>query len=73
MANSALSLYYYVRVVVPMWITDAEPAAPPLRLTPAVAAVLIVAVAGTIVLGVYPRFLFDSAAASAASLAVAGR
>jgi NADH-quinone oxidoreductase subunit N len=72
-ANSALSLYYYVRIVVAMWITEPEPAAPPVRLTPAIAAVLIVAVAGTIILGVYPRFLFESAAASAASLAAVGR
>ena len=65
--NSALSLYYYVRVVVFMWITEGE-AGPAFRLSPAVAAVLVVAVAGTVALGVYPRLLFDFAAASASSL-----
>jgi NADH-quinone oxidoreductase subunit N len=65
--NSALSLYYYVRVVVFMWTSDAEPARA-FRITAPVAAVLAVTVLGTIGLGLYPRFLFDFAAISAASL-----
>ena len=68
--NSALSLYYYVRIVVSMWITPGE-AAETARFSPAVTAVLVVAVAGTIVLGVYPRWLFDFASSSAASLGAA--
>jgi NADH-quinone oxidoreductase subunit N len=68
--NSALSLYYYVRVVVFMWITEGEPVSA-FRLSPGVAAVLIVAVAGTVVLGIYPRLLFDFAASSATSLGAA--
>jgi NADH-quinone oxidoreductase subunit N len=70
-ANSALSLYYYVRVVVFMW--SAEPGAEPtpLRISPALAAVLIAAAAGTIALGVYPRLLFDFAEMSAATLGAA--
>ncbi|HSC27010.1 MAG TPA: NADH-quinone oxidoreductase subunit N [Vicinamibacterales bacterium] len=68
--NSALSLYYYVRLVVFMWITEREGAVD-FRISPAVAAVLVVTVAGTVALGVYPRLLFEFAAASAASLGAA--
>jgi NADH-quinone oxidoreductase subunit N len=68
--NSALSLYYYVRVVVFMWITQGA-AAPVLRISGAITAVLIVTVAGTLVFGIYPRALFDFARVSAASLGAA--
>ncbi len=69
--NSAISLYYYVRVVVFMWITvpDEEPV--PFSISPAVATVLVIAVAGTIVLGVYPQQLFEFAQQSAESLGAA--
>ena len=72
--NSALSLYYYARIVMLMWTAEAaEVAAPPFRPSPALTAVVAVAVAGTIGLGLYPRFLFEIAASSAASLGVAPR
>ena len=66
--NSALSLYYYVRIVVFMWLTDADAAAPSWRISPGLAAVLVVTVLGTVVLGIYPRALFEFATASAAAL-----
>ena len=69
-ANSALSLYYYIRVVVFMW-SPSPGDATPLRVSPALGAVLVAAVAGTIVLGIYPRLLFDLAQASASTLGVA--
>jgi NADH-quinone oxidoreductase subunit N len=69
--NSALSLYYYVRVVVFMWISKEEEPSLPFRLSPGIAAVLIVTVAATIVLGIYPRLLFDFAQSSAATLGAA--
>jgi NADH-quinone oxidoreductase subunit N len=68
--NSALSLYYYVRVVVFMWISEGE-AGPAFRVSPAVAVVLVITAIGTVALGVYPRLLFDFAATSAASLGAA--
>jgi NADH-quinone oxidoreductase subunit N len=68
--NSALSLYYYVRVVVAMWIGEMEGAPAPFSISPALAAVLIVSVLGTLFFGVYPRALFDLAEQSAASLGV---
>ena len=65
--NSALSLYYYVRIVVFMWIREAE-GAPALPLTPTLAAALVVSVAGTVLLGLYPGPLFDLASVSSAAL-----
>jgi NADH-quinone oxidoreductase subunit N len=70
-ANSVLSLYYYVRVVVFMWSADPAGESTPLRITPALAAVLIAAAAGTVVLGIYPRLLFEFAEASASTLGAA--
>ena len=69
--NSAISLYYYLRLVVFMYLktetTGSEPAA-----SPALAVTLAVAVAATLVLGVYPRLLFDVAEKSARTLGVGG-
>jgi NADH-quinone oxidoreductase subunit N len=70
-ANSALSLYYYARVVVFMWISDPDVATPAYRLSPAMTAVLIVTVLGTIAFGVLPNVLFEFAEGSAASLGAA--
>ena len=68
--NSALSLYYYVRVVVFMWIAEGS-TGPVLTISGAMTAVLVVTVAGTLLFGVYPGVLFDFARASAASLGAA--
>ena len=66
-ANSAISLYYYIRVVVFMWIKE-DRSAPPLTLGPAMTVALTVAIVGTIVLGIYPAPLFEFAEASARTL-----
>ena len=66
--NSALSLYYYVRVVVFMWIAEGETPGSRFRVSPALAAVIVVTALGTVALGVYPRVLFDFAESSAATL-----
>jgi NADH-quinone oxidoreductase subunit N len=69
--NSAISLYYYIRIVVFMYLktetTGSEPVA-----SPALAFTLAVAVVATIVLGMYPRLLFELADLSAQSLGAAG-
>ena len=66
-ANSAISLYYYLRVVVFMFM---KPEATPVPLVPAPAltVALVVAVVGSLVLGMYPAPLFDFAEASARTL-----
>lgn len=69
--NSALSLYYYVRVVVYMWISEPAAEPVPFGISPALVAVLVVAVIGSVLFGVYPRYLFEFAEASAATLGAA--
>jgi NADH-quinone oxidoreductase subunit N len=71
--NSVLSIYYYSRIVVLMWTPPAVEDGrfeSPVRTTPALVTVVAVAAAGTIGFGIYPRFLFEMAAVSAASLGV---
>ena len=65
--NSAISLYYYIRVVVFVWIKS-DTAATPITLNPAMTAVLAVAIIGTIVFGTYPAPLFELADASVRTL-----
>jgi NADH-quinone oxidoreductase subunit N len=68
--NSAVSLYYYLRIVVFMWLKN-EPVGSQPVVSPGVRVALAVAVAATIALGVYPRPLFEFAEASARTLGVA--
>jgi len=65
--NSAISLYYYVRVVVFMWIKE-ETLGSPVTLSPGLGIVIVVALVGTVLFGVYPAPLFVLARASAATL-----
>jgi NADH-quinone oxidoreductase subunit N len=68
--NSAISLYYYIRIVVFMYLKPAAAGSEP-RPSPSLSLALTVAVVATLVLGVYPRLLFDLAQASAATLGTA--
>ena len=70
--NSAISLYYYVRVVVFMWMRE-ELESASVHPSPGVAVALTVAVAATIIIGVYPAPLFELAEASAKTLGMAPR
>ena len=54
-----------------MWASEPGTDATALKLSPGMAAALVVAVAGTVLLGIYPRLLFDVAADSASTLGVA--
>jgi NADH-quinone oxidoreductase subunit N len=69
--NSAVSLYYYIRLVVFMYLkkdaTGSEPST-----TPALTVALAIAVVATIYIGIYPRVLFEIAEASARTLGVVG-
>jgi len=69
--NSAISLYYYIRVVVFMYLKKESAGSEPV-FTPPLALAVGAAVVATIVLGVYPRLLFDVAEASARTLGAAG-
>jgi len=68
--NSAISLYYYVRIVVFMWIRE-ETMGSPIAMAPGLALVVIVAAVGTLALGVYPGPLFEFAGLSARTLGMA--
>src|SRR5581483_9059253 len=69
--NSAVSLYYYVRIVVFMYLmpptagSEAKPG-------PALSVALAAAVVATLALGIYPRGLFEMAESSARTLGAAG-
>lgn len=69
--NSAISLYYYVRVVVFMYLKDEEVGDVPTA-RPALTVALAVALVATLALGLYPQPLFSLAAASARTLGAAG-
>ena len=69
--NSAISLYYYVRIVVFMYLKKDTSGSEP-KVTPSLALALGIAIAATIVLGVYPRLLFEVADASARTLGAPG-
>jgi NADH-quinone oxidoreductase subunit N len=69
--NSAVSLYYYIRIVVFMYVKKETAGSEPV-LTPAMGLALGVAVIATLVLGVYPRLLFEVATAAADTLGAAG-
>ena len=69
--NSAISLYYYIRIVVFMYVKTERAGSEPTA-NPALAFAVAVAVAATIVLGVYPRLLFELGEASAHTLGAAG-
>jgi NADH-quinone oxidoreductase subunit N len=68
--NSAVSLYYYIRIVVFMWLKNEPTGSAPVT-SPTYALVLGVAVAAILLFGVYPQPLFQFAQASAATLGVA--
>jgi NADH-quinone oxidoreductase subunit N len=67
--NSAISVYYYVRVVVFMYLKKETTGSEPALVGP-LAVALGVAVVATIALGIYPRPLFDLATDSAQMLGV---
>ncbi len=62
--NSVISLYYYYRVIVFMWLKD-ETAGSDIVMSPAMATALVIAVVGSLLFGVYPQVLFDHAQSAA--------
>ena len=67
--NSAISLYYYIRIVVFMYLKNETTGSQP-RATPALAFAMVLAVVVTIGLGLYPRALFEFAEHSAQTMGV---
>jgi NADH-quinone oxidoreductase subunit N len=67
--NSAVSLYYYVRIVVFMYLKKETTGSEP-QMGPALAVTVALAVVATIAFGIYPRQVFEAAEASAQALRV---
>ncbi len=70
--NSAVSLYYYIRVVVFMYLKKEPTTGAAPVFSPSLALAVGAAVIATLVLGVYPRLLFEVADASARTLGAVG-
>jgi len=66
--NSALSLYYYARILRYMYVVPAESGASRLRLSPSVAAAVAIAFVATVLIGVFPGPFFQFAERVAAGL-----
>jgi NADH-quinone oxidoreductase subunit N len=58
--NTAISLYYYMRVVVYMYMGESRDL-PPLATSPALTAALVCSILFTVIIGVYPRPLLSLA------------
>ncbi len=66
--NSALSVYYYLRVTVLMYFREAEKEITDLTFSPAAVAGIVIAVAGVLYLGIFPSTVLALAKASIGGL-----
>jgi NADH-quinone oxidoreductase subunit N len=66
--NSAISLFYYMRVAMAMYMRDVPAQGVVLRTSPALTVALLLAAGLTLLLGLFPAWLLDMARASAAGL-----
>jgi NADH-quinone oxidoreductase subunit N len=66
--NSAISLFYYMKVAVAMYMRDLPPAGLALSPSRPLRVVLFVTVVGTLVIGIYPGPFLDLARFSVAGL-----
>jgi NADH-quinone oxidoreductase subunit N len=59
--NSAVSVFYYLRLLVLMYMREPQEALPPLRVPVALALVLLITAVGTLIPGLWPSGLFEAA------------
>ena len=59
--NSLISVYYYLRITVLMYMRPAEADLGPITFTPGLLAAVILTAVGTILIGVFPGFLYNLA------------
>ena len=62
--NSLVSVYYYLRITVLMYMRPAEAELGPIAFTPGLITALAITCAGTILVGVFPGWFYDLAVAS---------
>jgi NADH-quinone oxidoreductase subunit N len=67
--NSAISLFFYMRVVVAMYMRDLPPQGLALSTSSTLRVALLLAAAGTLLLGIFPGPILEFARASAAGIA----
>jgi len=67
-ANSVISAFYYLRITVVMYMIPGQDASPADRLSPALVAAILIAVGGTLLLGLFPSGILDVALRSVAAL-----
>jgi NADH-quinone oxidoreductase subunit N len=67
--NSAISLFFYMRVVVAMYMRDLPPQGMALSTSSTLRIALLLAAAGTLLLGIFPGSILEFARASAAGIA----
>ena len=65
--NSAISVYYYLRVIVVMYMRESPEELPRVAVSPGVGSVIAVAVGGIILLGLKPDWIIYLARSSALS------
>jgi NADH-quinone oxidoreductase subunit N len=68
MLNATIAAYYYLRVIVAMYMREPEDEELPLPITPAMATVLLVSVAGVLYLGLLPGRVLELITGLASSL-----
>jgi NADH-quinone oxidoreductase subunit N len=66
--NSAISLFFYMRVVVAMYMRDLPPQGMALSTSSTLRVALLLAAAGTLLLGIFPGSILEFARASAAGI-----
>ncbi len=66
--NSIIGAYYYLRVIVAMYMRPAKRSFPPEQVPTGIAAVLTLAAAGTLFLGLFPNHIIDFASRAALML-----
>jgi NADH-quinone oxidoreductase subunit N len=59
--NSAISLYYYLRVIVSMYMKEPAENAPLIQVSPTLKSVLLISVSGVLFLGIFPEQIINLA------------
>jgi len=62
--NSFVSVFYYLRVVVVAFFSEADKEFKPVAFKPAIVLVLFITIAGTLILGFFPQYCLDLARAT---------
>ncbi len=66
--NSLISVYYYLRITVLMYMRPVEAEAGPIEMTSTMTATLVVSALGVILIGIFPNYVYDLAQSSAKML-----